>query len=63
MVAPWISLYNTKQVILFFSHPFLKINAIRLAINLAIGSQNAIADWGSSAVDKIQKEARDVLLE
>ncbi|XP_038074406.1 ATP-dependent RNA helicase TDRD9-like [Patiria miniata] len=38
------------------------INGIRLAINLAIGSQNAIAGWGSSAVDKIQLEAKALLL-
>ncbi|XP_022106993.1 putative ATP-dependent RNA helicase TDRD9 [Acanthaster planci] len=47
---------------LITSKDIATINAIRLAMNLAIGSQNAIASWGSSASNQLQTQARNVLL-
>ncbi|XP_071961942.1 ATP-dependent RNA helicase TDRD9-like [Antedon mediterranea] len=40
-----------------------KVNGLRLAINLAIGSPDAIIQWGPSAVTKIQESAREKLLD
>ncbi|KAK2190456.1 hypothetical protein NP493_81g02000 [Ridgeia piscesae] len=38
------------------------INGVRIAINIAVGSENSVADWGPDAVIKIQTAARDKLL-
>ncbi|XP_077997158.1 ATP-dependent RNA helicase TDRD9-like [Glandiceps talaboti] len=38
------------------------INGVRMAVNLAVGSEDAIADWGPAAIFKIQKSAREKLL-
>ncbi|XP_050405391.2 ATP-dependent RNA helicase TDRD9 [Patella vulgata] len=41
----------------------VKINGIRMAINIAIGSQNTVAGWGPDAVYKLQKRARENLIQ
>lgn len=38
------------------------INGVRIAINLALANDQAVADWGPDAVLKIQKSARQKLL-
>jgi len=44
------------------SDVFGQINGVRIAINIAVGSENSVADWGPDAVIKIQTAARDKLL-
>ena len=39
-----------------------QINGVRIAINIAVGSENSVADWGPDAVIKIQRAAREKLL-
>ncbi|XP_033096536.1 ATP-dependent RNA helicase TDRD9-like [Anneissia japonica] len=41
----------------------IKVNGLRLAINLAIGSPDAITQWGPSAVARIQNQAREKILD
>ncbi|XP_077865739.1 ATP-dependent RNA helicase TDRD9-like [Saccoglossus kowalevskii] len=38
------------------------INGVRMAINIAVGSEDAIAEWGPAAIFRIQKSAREKLL-
>ncbi|KAL3874648.1 hypothetical protein ACJMK2_037630 [Sinanodonta woodiana] len=40
-----------------------KINAVRMAINIAVGSQGSVASWGQEAIFKIQEPARQKLLD
>ncbi|KAJ8309140.1 hypothetical protein KUTeg_014014 [Tegillarca granosa] len=40
-----------------------KINGVRMAINIAIGSQDQICSWGSDAIYKIQDSARKKMME
>ncbi|XP_060070551.1 ATP-dependent RNA helicase TDRD9-like [Ylistrum balloti] len=40
-----------------------KINGVRMAINLAVGSQEKVMGWGPDAVYKIQDSARTKLME
>lgn len=40
-----------------------KINGVRMAINIAIGSQEKVLGWGPDAVYKIQESARTKLME
>lgn len=40
-----------------------KINGVRMAINIAIGSQASVTSWGPDAVYKIQESARQKLMD
>ncbi|ESP02791.1 hypothetical protein LOTGIDRAFT_110746, partial [Lottia gigantea] len=40
-----------------------KINGIRMAINLAIGNQSTVAGWGPDAVFRLQKKARENMIQ
>lgn len=40
-----------------------QVNHLRLAVNLALDSDDGATTWGPSAVEKIQKRARIDLLE
>ena len=40
----------------------LQINCVRAAINLAIGSEDTVADWGQDAILKIQAIAKRKIL-
>ncbi|KAL5008137.1 hypothetical protein ScPMuIL_013718 [Solemya velum] len=41
----------------------LRINSVRMAINLAVGSQDVISSWGETAIFKIQASARERILQ
>ena len=47
----------------FVQEDLVKINSCRNAINLAVGSRESVAEWGTAAVQKIQHNARRVLLD
>ena len=40
----------------------IQIDSVRLAVNIAIGTENMMADWGPVAVEKIQNDAKGKLL-
>ncbi len=47
----------------FLSVFSLQINSVRMAINLAIGNESTVTDWGQDAVLRIQTDARAKLLQ
>lgn len=52
-----------KNDLFFFAFSWVQINGVRMAINIAIGSEDTVASWAPDAVYRIQESARRKLLE
>ena len=47
---------------MYFMLPWQQVNIVRLAINITVGSDDIISEWGKQAVKKIQRKAREQIM-
>lgn len=40
----------------------LQINGVRMAINIVLGSEQAVSNWGEDAINRLQDSARKKLM-